>query len=110
MAGEESFAYRNFSYRARGHYAEQLRRWFDVVDPARVLVMESEELWSPPGPDRVLDWLGLAPHDVPFPATNDAPRSSADAPVLDELQRHFTPYNEDLFTLLGRRLWQPRST
>ena len=26
--GGESFAHRNFSYKARGHYVEQLRRWF----------------------------------------------------------------------------------
>ena len=107
LGGEESFAFRNFSYRARGHYAEQLRRWFEVVDPGRILVMESEELWGPTGPGRVLEWLGLGPHAVAFPATNDAPRSSEDTPVVDELERHFTPYNEDLFALLGRRLWQP---
>jgi Sulfotransferase domain len=107
LAGGESFAHRNFSYKARGHYAEQLRRWFDVIDRDRFLVMESEELWGGPrGPARVLQWLGLAGRDTPFPATNDAPRARLEEQaVVADLRRHFAPYNEDLFELLGRRLW-----
>jgi len=106
-AGQESFAYRNFSYRARGHYADQLRRWFGAVDRSRILVMRSEDLFDDPdAPGRVLQWLGLAPHGEPFPATNEAPRARPEeAAVLDELGRHFAPYNEDLFELLGSRLW-----
>ncbi len=106
-AGAESAAYRNFSYRARGRYAGQLRRWYEAVDPARILVMESEELWGDPdGPGRVLSWLGLSPHARTFPATNDAPRGSTeDDALLAELRRYFAPYDEELFTLLGRRLW-----
>jgi len=107
LAGGESFAYRNFSYKARGHYAEQLRRWFGVIERDRFLVMPSEELFDDPrGPARALEWLGLTPFDVAFPHTNDAPRSSPeDHEVTQELRRHFAPYNEDLFDLLGRRLW-----
>jgi hypothetical protein len=106
-AGGESFAHRNFSYKARGHYAEQLRRWYEVVDPDRILVMESEELWgNPRGPARVQQWLGLSPNHTPFPATNDAPRTRPEeGAVVEELRRHFAPYNEDLFELLGQRLW-----
>jgi hypothetical protein len=107
-AGGESFAYRNFSYKARGHYAEQLGPWFDVMGRERFLVMESEELWGDPvGPGRVLRWLGLSPSRVPFPVTNDAPRDRTEDPeVIDALRRHFAPRNEELFELLGRRLWE----
>jgi len=107
-SGGESFAHRNFSYKARGHYAEQLRRWFAAVERDRFLVMESEELWSDPrGPARALEWLGLSPVTTPFPATNDAPRARPEEEaVVEDLRRHFAPYNEDLFELLGRRLWQ----
>ncbi len=106
-AGGESFAYRNFSYKARGHYAEQLRRWFAVIDRERFLVMPSEALFTDPrGPARVLAWLGLSPRDTPFPSTNDAPRARAEEnAVIEELRHHFAPYNEDLFDLLGTRLW-----
>jgi len=105
LAGRESAAYRNFSYKTRGHYAEQLRRWFAVVDRERILVMASEELWSAPGPARVLQWLGLPPQHAGFPATNEAPRSADDTPVVDMLRAHFSPFNDDLFELLGRTLW-----
>ena len=107
LAGQESFAHRNFSYKARGHYAEQLRRWFGVIERERFLVMASEELWrGPEGPARALAWLGLAPLEAAFPATNDAPRARPEEQaVLDGLRRHFGPYNEDLFELLGVRLW-----
>jgi len=108
LAGGESFAYRNFSYKARGRYAEQLRRWFDVIERERFLVMESEELWNDPdGPARALAWLGLSPLATAFPSTNEAPRAKAEElGVIEDLRRHFAPYNEDLFDLLGRRLWQ----
>jgi hypothetical protein len=106
LAGGESFAHRNFSYKARGHYAEQLRRWFSFIERDRFLVMASEELWGPQGPGRVLAWLGLSSHDTPFPATNEAPRVRPDeAAVVEDLRRHFAPYNDDLFDLLGTRLW-----
>jgi len=107
-AGGESFAHRNFSYKARGRYAEQLRRWFDVIERDRILVMESEELFDDPGgPARALQWLGLPARDTAFPASNDAPRSSPEEQaVVDDLRRYFAPYDEDLFELLGRRLWQ----
>jgi hypothetical protein len=106
-AGGRSVAHRHFSYRARGHYAEQLRRWFDAVDTSRVLVVESEELFvQPQASVGVLEWLGLARFEVPFPATNDAPRGrGTDPTVVDALRREFAPLDEDLFDLLGRRLW-----
>ncbi len=108
VAGGESFAHRNFSYKARGHYAEQLRRWFAVIERERFLVMESEELFDDPsGPARALEWLGLSPRHAPFPATNDAPRARPEEQsVVEALRRHFAPFNEDLFELLGRRLWE----
>jgi hypothetical protein len=106
-AGAESFAHRNFSYRARGHYAEQLRRWFALIDRDRFLIVRSEDLFDDRGgPARVLQWLGLSPLDTPFPSTNDAPRADPEADaVTEDLRRHFAPYNEDLYDLLGTRLW-----
>jgi hypothetical protein len=108
LAGGESFAFRNFSYKARGRYAEQLRRWFDVIDRQRFLVMESEELFRDAGgPARVLEWLGLSPRHAPFPASNDAPRDrQEEQAVVEELQRYFAPHNEALFALLGTRFWE----
>jgi hypothetical protein len=45
-------AFRRYSYLARGDYAEQLQRWFDLYPRDRFLILESEEFFS--DPDRVL--------------------------------------------------------
>jgi hypothetical protein len=105
--GEKSFQHRNRSYQARGLYADQLRRWFEAVGPDRILIVESEELFRRPEvASEVLDWLGLERFDVPFPAVNEARREhEADIAVQQNLNRHFAPHNEELFELLGRRMW-----
>lgn len=106
-AGERSFRHRYFSYRARGMYEGQLRRWFDAVGRDRILVLQSEQLFSDPAAtEPVLEWLGLPRADAPFPAVNGAPREEPVTPgALDELRGSFAPHNEALFELLGRRLW-----
>lgn len=95
------------SYQARGEYAPQLRRWLAEAGPDRLLVLESESLFADPDVARqVTDRLGLAPHARPFPQANAAPRRE-DTPreAVEILERHFEPFNEELFQLLGRRLW-----
>lgn len=60
-------SFRRFSYLARGDYAEQLERWFDVYPRDRFLILESEEFFS--DPDRVLgkilDFVGARPWSPP---------------------------------------------
>jgi hypothetical protein len=106
--GGRSDRYQRFSYASRGHYAEQLERWFGHVGRDRVLVVQSEEMFaSRETADGVLTWLGLAPSERPFPRGNDAVRhEEADADVIAGLRAHFTPYNRDLEELLGRPFWR----
>jgi len=115
-AGGRSFAHFHFSYAARGRYAEQLERWFAQVGRERILVLESEKLFTEPSVlGAVTDWLGLDAATGSFPAVNEAPRPPADANQTDEgdtdavavdhLRRSFEGDNEALFTLLGQRLW-----
>ena len=107
LSGQRSDRHQNFSYATRGHYAEQLERWFGHAGRERVLVMQSEELFtSGAAADSVLDWLGLDRFDRPFPRGNEAARREpADADVVAQLHRHFEPYNADLEDLLGRPFW-----
>jgi hypothetical protein len=95
------------SYQARGEYAPQLRRWLAEAGADRLMVLESESLFADPGAARqVTDRLGLAPHARPFPKLNAAARPEGTPPeAVEILERHFEPCNEDLFQLLGRRLW-----
>jgi hypothetical protein len=105
--GERNYQHRHFSYMERGIYAPQLRRWFDHVGRDRLLVIESEQLFSDPDVRAtVLGRIGLAPTDVPFPALNAAQRETrVDDATLATLEARFEKPNAELFELLGRRLW-----
>jgi sulfotransferase family protein len=115
-AGGRSFAHFHFSYAARGRYAGQLERWFAHVGRERILVLESEKLFTDPTTlAAITDWLGVAAATDSFPAVNEAPRPTAgpddaeqddtDGRAVDHLRRSFEGDNEALFTLLGHRLW-----
>ncbi len=95
------------SYTSRGQYAEQLERWFGYAGRDRILVVQSEEMFSSAETaNSILEWLGLDPTDRPFPRGHEAVRrQEADADVIAHLRRHFEPYNRNLEDLLGRRFW-----
>jgi hypothetical protein len=107
LRGENSIGHVTYSYMARGEYATQLRRWFDAVGRDRILILESEQIYADPLTlTRVLDWLGLPPHHVPYRSDNSADRQDDMSPaLLDQLHEHFEPHNRELFELLGYELW-----
>ena len=107
LRGERSFAHACFSYVGRSEYAGQLEAWFAAVGRDRVLVVESEAMYTGTDTrDRIADWLGLAPHRAAFPATNQSHRLDEPGPELRErLRAHFEPHNRRLFDLLGTELW-----
>ncbi|MBB2985702.1 sulfotransferase family protein [Terracoccus luteus] len=103
---EAHAALRSFSYASRGLYADQLERWFEHVPREQVLVLKSEEMYADPAPvyDRVLDFLGLAPHTPDRFGVFSRPKPRIDAPAdstLAELERRFAPHNDRLANLLG---------
>ncbi len=107
LRGERSPEHMAFSYLSRGEYAPQLRRWFDAVGRDRILVLESERLYTDPAlPARVLDWLHLAAHAEPYPTANRAARLDSESPdLVDRLRERFEPHNRELFELLGHEMW-----
>jgi hypothetical protein len=107
LDGEPSPALHRFSYVARGEYAPQLRRWFDTVGSQRVLVLESERLFSQQSQRDVTDFLRLPAHPTSFPWANQAARTDGRDPedVVARLREHFAPYNGELFELLGSTMW-----
>ena len=94
-----------------------LDRWFRYVDPSRIMVLESEAVFSDRRTlDGLTDWLGLSRFARPFPALKsprksdgkDEPadwRTETDPRTIARLQKHFEPRNEELFMRLGRELW-----
>jgi hypothetical protein len=97
--------YRRYSYLARGAYAEHLRAYFALFDPAQILVVRSEDMFASPQQtvDEVSDFLGLDRAALPDPAPrNKGKYGQAAIPNEAALRDHFRPFNERLYELLGR--------
>jgi hypothetical protein len=76
-------ARRQFSYVARGRYAEQLIRWYEHIPRSRILVVRTEELTTRYGD--ILDFLGLPP--VPAPAQRHTRRPENSPDLTPEIRQ-----------------------
>lgn len=106
----DSSPLRCFSYLARGRYAEQLERWFEHYDPARVHLVRSEDLYREPARtyDRLLQFLEL-PAWTPAEFRNHSyigsirpPMSGVPEETRSRLQAYFAPQNRRLAELTGQ--------
>jgi hypothetical protein len=103
--GFQSFAWRHHSYLARGRYAEQLERLYDLFPPDQVLVLQSELLRA--DPNRALEpvwrFLGQAPfttHErLTYKADNSHERMAT--ATRERLNAYFEDPNERLYRLPG---------
>ena len=97
--------HRHFSYVARGMYADQLERWYDVFARDQVLVLRAEDVFDdfPRAVARVCTWLDLA-----TPATRrlvrrntGMARPSLDLAVRRRLVQRYQAANGRLPRLVG---------
>ena len=97
-------------YLSRGHYAEQLGRWFAHVGREPVLVLRSETMFEHPGATfaTVCDHLGISRWEPPegFEARNRdlaaiGVGDDLDPDLAQALADHFAPHNQALGVLLG---------
>ncbi|MCC7515712.1 MAG: sulfotransferase domain-containing protein [Pseudomonadales bacterium] len=100
-------AAQRFSYRRRGHYAQQLQPFFHLFPRTQLAIHSSEQFFQQP--------LSLLPHiyhflgvDTAFQPTDLLPRKpgnygQADQAVRQSLLQYYEPHNEQLFHLLGQR-------
>ena len=102
------------SYKTRGLYAEQLKRYFDLFERRQLLVLSSEEYFTDPAKALhvIFSFLeinaGFLPHKV-FPQEVAGRDLTVPDLVYQALQKYFEPHNEILFQLLGRNLgWNAR--
>lgn len=108
-------AVRHFAYLRRGHYADQLERYFTYYRRDRVLVLRSEDLFANPHDmaQTVTAFLGLSPMaaDIPFPWLNTRGSGDEDTALppgtRDRLDAYYAPQNRKLETLLGRSMGWP---
>jgi hypothetical protein len=114
LAGEEarilsdptyqSFAHQHFTYLSRGHYVEQLRRWWTHMPRERLLVLRAEDLFGDLERTyaRVLEFLGLPQLRVQRQTAYNATRSEPMAQATKErLRATFGPPNRELAGELG---------
>lgn len=97
----------NFTYVARGLYAEQLERWHAAYGRQQLLVLANEELSVDAAATyaRVLEFLGAAPHELDsYPRVFDRDYPALRPETRERLVAHFAGPNRRLYALLGRDL------
>ena len=97
-----SHAHEHLTYLSWGHYAEHLRRWYDVLPAEQILVLQSEDLFADPAGvfHRVTGFLGLRPFDAAYERHNAAPSARRDDASSEFLREHYAPHNAALRALL----------
>ena len=102
-----SHAWWNYTYAARGLYTEQLERWLERFPRERLLVVPSEDLLDRPRETyaRVLDFLGVPPHELAsYPQIFKREYSQMEPETRARLRDRFAEPNRRLYELLGRDL------
>jgi hypothetical protein len=102
-----SYPWWNYTYKARGLYADQLERWLELFPRDRLLVLPSEELLGDTEGTyaRVLEFLGAAPHRLgSYPRVFEREYAPMRPETRTRLAEEFAEPNRRLYELLGRKL------
>jgi hypothetical protein len=102
-----SLAWWNYTYIARGRYAEQLERWFAAFPREQLLVLFTEELSADTAATyrRVLLFLGVTARDLEtYPRIFDRDYADMNPGTRARLHKEFENPNRRLASLLGRDL------
>lgn len=97
-----------FSYKYRGHYADQVRNYLRYFNLDQMLILNSEQLFTKPEQslEKVFNFLGVESGvelDNIQPTNTGDNKASVSTEVYKYLQRYFDPLNEDLYKLIGKR-------
>lgn len=108
-----SFAHINYSYLARGRYAEQLEAWLELFPREQLLVLRAEDLFERPGDavEEAIAFLGLPHADLgEYPVLNTRTYEAMPPETRSRLAAYFEEPNRRLYELLGRDLDWTRPT
>jgi sulfotransferase family protein len=95
----------DYTYLARGRYAEQLERWLAVFPREQVLVVASNDLAAEPGQTyaRVLEFLGASAQELDsYPRVYEQRYGEMGPDTRRRLAEYFAEPNRRLYELLGR--------
>lgn len=100
-----SYRHQMYSYLGRGEYVLQIEEWLKYFDKSRFLFLESESFFTETAKHyaTAINFLGLddwkpKKFDVLFPGMS----GEIQADTRHKLLKHFGPYNEALFSLIGQ--------
>jgi hypothetical protein len=99
-----SHAWWNYTYRARGLYAEQLERWLAVFPQEQLLVLTADELGADTDAayKRVLAHIGVEPRSLPeYPRVFEREYGAMEPATRTRLAESFAEPNRRLSELLG---------
>jgi hypothetical protein len=102
-----SHAWWNYTYRARGRYAQQLERWLGRFPREQLLVVPSEDLLGEPERTHalVLELLGAPAHRLEaYPRVFERQYEPMRPETRERLTADFAEPNRRLYELLGRDL------
>jgi Sulfotransferase domain len=95
----------DYTYLARGRYAEQLERWLAVFPREQVLVVASDDLAAAPAQTyaRALEFLGASAHELDsYPRVYQQRYGEMRPDTRRRLAEYFAEPNRRLYELLGR--------
>lgn len=99
--------HQHHEYIHRGHYAEQLERWFALAPRDRFLILRAESFFHDPLAtfEQTCAFLGLPAVSLPTPQISNRGdyRDQVDPETRQLLHDHFQPVNARLHALLGWR-------
>lgn len=102
----QSFAYRHFSYTARGDYVAQLREFYDRLPAENIHIVYSEAFFVNPEREFALltDFLGLGKGgDIVFDQHNARPGGPMPGRSREKLSQSFEGQADELERMVGRR-------
>lgn len=103
-----SIIYRNYSYKKRGVYIDQIKHYLQFFNREQLFIIKSEEYFENPNhiSKSVYAFLGV---DTNFMPRDSKPKGRdyggrQFVALKQELQEYFAPHNKKLYELLGRNL------
>lgn len=102
---------RQFAYKAKGRYADQLKIYFRLFRPEQIWIEQAERFFIEPGETirGVFQFLEVDDAFVPSDLKPRNVRHYEEVPeqVREQLKEYYYQPNQELFALLGRRFdWQ----
>ena len=101
----ESINYPHRAYLTTGRYIEHLEKWLKFFPSKQFCIIDSDELARNPSTqfNKIIEFLELPKFDlVNYPKLHSRNYSKMDLKIREELKEYYKPYNNKLFSMIGK--------